>query len=432
MKNKELKNRNLINFSWLFFGRIYSIIIGMLLNVLMVRYLGPNRNGVYNYAISYVAIFSGISLMGIENVITKEFKRGVRKTDDIMVSSILIRCVGCLLSFVLLLVSFYVFQIESSRIWLILISALPCIANVFGGVTGWFYAQSQTKYIAISQAVAHTVCTILKIILVVLKKDVQSFLVVTATETFIVLALEWHYFAKEKRISFTYQKSTCKYLFMQGLPIIIGSIAHIIFMKVDQLMIGEMLGDYELGIYSVAVRIAELWYFIPTMAVSVLLPNLVDLKEKNKEMFLRYLQKYMSIMVLIGYLAGFLTTLFAKPIILVLYGQEYISAAPILSIYIWAGIFINMSELRGSYFVIMEYTHYSLWCNLIGAATNIFFNFFLIPLVGSTGAAVATLLSYALYAYISTFFIKNMRSMGKIQTKALFLTGLMRRRKPKI
>lgn len=428
---KELKSRNFINISWLFVGKVYSLIIGMLVNVFMVRYFGPEQNGVYNYAISYVAIFNGISLMGIENVITKEFRRGVRKADDIMVSSIFIRCAGCLLSFVSILVSCYVFQVENSRIWMIFISALPCIANIFGGVTGWFYAQSQTKYIAIAQAAAHTICAVLKIIFVLLKKDVQSFLAVTAAETFIVLIFEWLCFAKEKKISFTFQKSTCKYLFVQGLPIIIGSIAHIVFMKVDQLMIGEMLGDYELGIYSVAVRIAELWYFIPTMVVSVLLPTLVDFKEKDTEIFSYYLQKYMSLMVLIGYLSGFLTTLFAKPLILVLFGKEYISAAPILCIYIWAGIFINMSELRGSYFVIMEYTHYSLWCNLIGAITNVIFNFYLIPLIGSMGAVVATLLSYALYAYISSFLIKNMRSMGKIQTKAFLLIGLKKEKSAK-
>lgn len=423
MKMRELKSRNFINISWLFVGKIYSIAIGVLLNVLMVRYLGPNRNGIYNYAISYVAIFNGISMMGIENVIVKEFKRGVRETGDIMISSILIRCVGCLLSFVSLWVSFYIFKIEPDRIWMILVSALPSIANIFGGVTGWFYAQSQTKYIVISQVIAHTMCVILKIILVLLKRDVQSFLIVTAIETFIILALEWIYFVQKERIFFAFRWDTCKYLFIQGFPIIIAVIPHIIFMKSDQLMIGKMLGDYELGIYSVAVRMAELWYFIPTMIVSVLLPNLVELRGKNQKVFSCYLQKYMSILVLIGYLSGLFITLFAKPLIIVLYGQEYIASVPILCVYIWAGIFINMSELRGSYYVIMEYTDCTFWSNLFGAIINVILNFLLIPLIGSIGAAISTLLSYAFYAYISSFFIKKTRNIGKIQTKALLLMG---------
>ena len=88
-----------------------------------------------------------------------------------------------------------------------------------------------------------------------------------------------------------------------------------------------------------------------------------------------------------------------------------------------------MSELRGSYFVIMEYTKYSLICNVVGAITNIAVNVLLIPIMGSIGAAIATLISYALYAYISSYFIKDMRSMGEIQTRALLLAGLRGERK---
>lgn len=408
MQIKVFRKRSFLNFSWLLLGRIYSMAIGILLNVLMVRYLGPERNGVYNYAVSYVTVFNGLSLMGIENVITKEFKKGIRDTGDIMVSSILIRCMGCLLSFGSLMISFCFFQMEASRIWMILISALPCIANIFSGVTGWFYARSLTKFIAIAQAIAHTVCVLLKIVLVLTGGSIQSFLVATAAETFIVLLVEWLCFFKRIKISHEFKWATCSYLLIQGLPIIIGSIAHLIFMKVDQLMIGEILGDYELGIYSVAVRIAELWYFVPTMIVSVLLPYLVELKEKDYEAFMCRMQKYMSMLVMLGYLSGFLTTLAAKPLIIVLYGREYVSAAPILCVYIWAGVFINMSELRGSYFVIMEYTKYSLICNVVGAITNIAVNVLLIPIMGSIGAAIATLISYALYAYISSYFIKDM------------------------
>lgn len=77
----------------------------------------------------------------------------------------------------------------------------------------------------------------------------------------------------------------------------------------------------------------------------------------------------------------------------------------------------------------MEYTKYSLICNVVGAITNIAVNVLLIPIMGSIGAAIATLISYALYAYISSYFIKDMRSMGEIQTRALLLAGLRGERK---
>lgn len=433
MRLKENKSGFSSNISWLLAGKIYSMLIGMLSNILLVRYLGPELNGVYNYAIAYTAILNGISLMGLDNVLIKEFTKYIYNTNDIMISSIGIRLAGSFISIILLGISFWIFNVDFSQIVMIMIMALPFIPNAFSGISSWFYSQAQTIYIVISNAIAHTICVALKIILVCFKMDIISLLFATAIETYIIVGLEWlfaykfsknKYSKKIKRMSYRYQWETCKYLLFQGVPIIFGSIANTIFMKVDQLMVSSIIGDYELGIYSVAVHIAELWYYIPTTIVAVLLPNLTLLKEKNDGDFQKYLQRCMSLLVLIGYVSSAVTMIFSKTIIRILYGSEYIAASPILCIYIWAGVFINMSVLRGNYFVIMECTKYSLWCNAIGAVANVILNLILIPIIGCLGATVATLISYFLYAYLSSFIFKELHIVGKIQTKAFLLIGL--------
>ena len=63
-------------------------------------------------------------------------------------------------------------------------------------------------------------------------------------------------------------------------------------MKSAQLMIGEMLGDYELGVYSVAVRLAELWYFMPTILVSVFQDVIQSEEVKRRGLLILF---YMSI-----------------------------------------------------------------------------------------------------------------------------------------
>ena len=412
--------------SLLFIGRVYSILIGMISSVVMVRYLKPELNGVYNYAIAYVAIFSGIALMGLDNVVIKEFARKGNSKHEVFTASILVRLLGTSIAFLVILLTMIIGKVTKENQLLIWIAALPCIANIFSGVSGWFYARTEVRYIVISQSIAHTICLFGKMACVYIGLGVAGFLVVTSLETFVLILLQWLIFKNRgERVEFSFNKTVFMYLLRQGWPICLGSIAYTVFMKIDQIMIGKMISNYELGIYSVAVKIAELWYFVPNTIVVVLLPKLTEYRENGDyNKFYGAMQKYMSWLVLLGYISSGLTMVFGKMLIWILYGEEYLGAYPILCIYIWAGIFINMSVLRGNYFVLMECTQYSFWTNLSGAIVNIFLNIVLIQKMGSIGAAFATFISYGVYAYISSMIIPRLRKMGGIQTKALLLSKI--------
>lgn len=424
---EKVKGKNIFSkISILFVSKIYSLFLSLISSMVIVRYLTPEMNGTYNYAIAYTTILSGIALMGLDNVLIKEFSKKQQNTSKLFVASFLVRVIGTLVSFILLEVSILILNVDYEQQRYIWIAALPFLINIFSAVTSWFYSVSQIKYVVISQSMGHTICLMLRIGCCLAKYGVMSFLIVQLLETVFFITLEWIFYAKQKNhVGCSFSMQTCHYLVRQGLPICLGSIAHTLFLKIDQVMIGDMIGDYELGIYSVAVKIAELWYFIPGTIVLVLLPDLTYLYEKKEfQKFDDLLQKGMSWLVLLGYVASLLTMLFSRVIIYILYGEEYYAAAPILCIYIWAGIFINMSVLRGDYFVIMEWTECSMWVNLIGAIVNILMNIVLINLIGSMGAAIATLVSYCAYAYLSSFIIPKLRKIGIIQTKALFLKKL--------
>ena len=308
-------------------------------------------------------------------------------------------------------------------------SGITLIFNSLSSVSSWFYSKSKAKYIVIAQSFAYSLTFIIKICLIIANYGLFSFILVYVGETALTIIYEWIIFFKLEGNHFLKLKTVAiiqevRNLFVQGWPIIFGSVANMIYLKSDQIMIGQILNNHELGIYSVAVKLAEVWYFVPSAIATAVMPHLTNLKLSDSKAFEKCLQKYMSIFVGFGYLIGVLMSLFSQPLILILYGSEYIEASQILCVYIWAGVFINMSVLRGQYYVIMEITEYSMWTNLIGALTNILLNLLLIPIIGGIGAAIATCISYALYAYFSSFLFPKLHDIGKIETKSLFLKGL--------
>jgi O-antigen/teichoic acid export membrane protein len=419
-------SRTIRDITALFLSRIYMMLVSMLSSIVVVRYLGPEKNGIYSYSLAFVSLFGGIGLAGLTNILIKEFSTCKRAESDVFRSSFIVRAAGTLLACLLLYIAIRLVGCESQTQVYIWIASLSFVINIFSAVTGWLYASSNAKVIAWSQIISHTVCVVLRLLFVYLRLGIAAFIVVQVLETGLLLLIQWIVFWIRKSRSEVSQaglikRETIVYLARQGLPICLGSVAYMLFMRVDQVMIGEMLGDYDLGIYSVATKIAELWYFVPMTVVSVLMPKLSELYHNNRNEFYASFQRYMSFLVLFGYVSSIVTMLISKWLIWCLYGREFIAATPILCLYIWSGVFVNMSVLRGYFFVLTEWTQYSLWVNLAGAVINIILNFILIRYVGSMGAAIATLVSYAVYAYFTSLLFPKLRTVGRIQTRALCL-----------
>ena len=174
------------------------------------------------------------------------------------------------------------------------------------------------------------------------------------------------------------------------------------------------------GIYDAAVRLCEGWYFIPMAISSSLFPAIVNAKKKSEKFYNDRLQKLYDLMVFISVGIALPVTLFSEQIITLAYGENFIDAASVLTIYIWAGVPVFLGTANSQYLINENFTKISLARTVIGMILNIALNFILIPLYGLKGSAWATLISY----FISVFFIillPRSRAEGLRLLSSLFL-----------
>ncbi len=164
-------------------------------------------------------------------------------------------------------------------------------------------------------------------------------------------------------------------------------------MKIDQIMIGSMLNNVQLGVYSVAVKLSEYWYFIPAIIVRTLMPYFVNLRESNKELYRFRLMQLYSLMFWMGISVGLLVLIFGESIIRLLYGDVYIEAYRPLMFNIWSGVFIAQALARGIWIVSEDLQLYVFIANIVAVIINIILNLILIHRLGIAGAAIATLIT---------------------------------------
>jgi O-antigen/teichoic acid export membrane protein len=174
-------------------------------------------------------------------------------------------------------------------------------------------------------------------------------------------------------------------------------------MRIDQIMLGHLAGSEMLGNYSVAVRLSELWYFIPSAVAVSLFPTIVRSHEGHSvEAYKKRMQVFFDMLAGMAYVIALPFALFASPLVIALYGAEYADAGPILQVHIWALVFVSLGAVRGRWLVAENLTRFLLIATVVGTVVNVSLNFLLIPEFGGMGAAWATLFSQATAAYLSS------------------------------
>ena len=210
-----------------------------------------------------------------------------------------------------------------------------------------------------------------------------------------------------------------KALIRDSAPIIFAEIAIIIYVRTDQVMIGEMIGDRAVGNYSVAVRLSEIWYFIPGIICSSLFPLLVRAHTQNNERYQFKLQQLYDLLAGLSVGIAIVVSFTSYWIIDILFGPDFSEAASVLTIHIWAGVFVFWGLASNQQLVIEKLTNLSLYRTLTGMVVNVLLNFILIPRFGIKGAAIATLMAQASSTWLSCLFFKQTRPIFWMNVRSL-------------
>lgn len=398
------------------------MIIGLLVGVWVARYLGPTEFGKFSYATAYVSFFTALASLGLDSIIIRDIIKEPQQSHNLLGVAFILKFIGGIISFAFVCISIFIITSDWNIRYLVLIISLGLFFQAIDIIDIWFQSQVLSKYSVIAKITAFLLSTITKIVLIFLRAPLTAFAWVAFMEIalgalglVVIFKLKSYiiiHFANFTKLAFR--------LISDSWPLIFSSIVVIIYMRIDQIMLGHMAGIGEVGIYSVAVSLAEAWYFIPIAVVSSTFPSIMVAKMNNEELFYSRLQKLYNLMVFIAYLVAVPVTFLAEPVITYFYGPNYSKAGAMLSILIWAGIFTNLGVARSSFLTSMNWSRIHLITVLMGCILNVLLNIVLIPVYQGMGAVIATCISYWFAAHGSCFFYRPLFRTGTMLTKALF------------
>jgi PST family polysaccharide transporter len=269
----------------------------------------------------------------------------------------------------------------------------------------WFQSQVQSKYSVWARSLALVMIALVKVGLILLRAPLIAFAWAALVQTAVlaVAIAAWYHVSGGRLRAWQANFLQARQLLKDSWPLIISGLAVIVYMKIGQIMLGNMTSDKELGIYSAAVRLSELWYFIPMAIASSFFPTIVHSRENQSERaYHRRMQLFYDIMAGSAYAIAIPFALIAPFLVTTFFGAEYAEAALILRVHIWALVFVSLGVARSRWLMAENMTRFSMFATILGAIVNVGLNYWLIPQYGALGAAWATLISYAVSAYLSS------------------------------
>ncbi|MEH2336089.1 flippase [Nostoc sp.] len=410
------------NTGWLFADRILRMGASLVVGVWVARYLGVQQYGLFNYALAFVSLFSPIFTLGLDDVVVRHIVRQSSNKEEILGTTFWLKLLGGIAS-VLLAIStiFFLGEHETLKIWLVAILGMAGIFRAADTIELWFQSQVQSKYTVIAKNTAFLLNSVIKIALILTKAPLLAFAWVTLAE-FAMSAISLLIVYQLKGSSlwlWRWSFASAKTLLKESLPLIFSGFAIMIFMRIDQVMLGQMIGDSEVGVYSAAVRISEIWYFIPAAIVSSVAPAIYAAKEKSESLYYHRIGQLLSLMTCISLAIAFPMTFLSNKIIMVMFGSGYAEAGPILAVHIWTSLFVFMGLATSPWFIAEGLNHVSLGKTLFGAILNIILNLLLIPKYAGLGAAIATIISQAAATFLCNAFDSRTQKIFQIQVRSL-------------
>lgn len=423
---KAFKNRIVKNAGWLMIGRVIHMILSFVIGLLTARYLGPSNFGVLNYAGAYTTFFTAFCTLGINSVIVKNFVDHPDESGETIGTTIVLRLLSSFLSIgVIVGIVSVVDKGDKLTVLVVFLYSLSLLFQVFDTFNYWFQSKLMSKYYAIATLISYLIASAYKVLMLSLHMSVEWFAVANSVDVGIVAVIMYIVYRKKGGPGFSVSFRKAKELLSVSCSYILSGLMVAIYAATDKVMLKHMLDESNVGYYSLAVSIATIWAFVLAAIIDSMNPSIMEYHNTDKEKYLIMNKRLYALVFYISIFASFIICLIAPLFVKVIYGEEFLPAVKPLRIVVWYVAFSYLGVARNAWIVCEKKQKYLKYIYLSSALINVVLNFVLIPYLGTSGAALASLLTQIATIFGVPAIIRPLRPNTKMILDAILLRDVI-------
>ncbi len=411
------------NLYWAVIGKVITLLGTLLVGIFVARYLGPEQFGVMNYIISYVALFQILATFGLDQIEIREESKSEKDRDVILGTAFTLKCIFAFLTIVAVVGTVFLFETDRFTQIMIIVYSLSIVMNSFGVIRNYFTSIVWNEYIVKTEIYRTLIGAVVKVTLLLLHTSLVWFILALLLDAFLLASGYYvSYRTKIDKLSlWRFDKQWAKYLIKQAFPLLLSSAAVLIYQRIDQIMIGNMIDKASVGQFSVAGNFIAVLLLVPTIIAQTIAPVLIRVKGQDKVAYEKKAQLCINVTLWGCILLAILFSVCSLILIRYTFGVDYLAAVPVLQIMSFKTIGAALSTTSGQLIIIDHQQKNVVIRNLVGCMVCIGLNFVLIPIYGIIGAAWVAVVTPLISGWLVHLFIPNYRYLLKYQNKAILL-----------
>jgi O-antigen/teichoic acid export membrane protein len=412
--------RYFANTTWMFGEQVLRMLAGLFVGIWVARYLGPNQFGVFSYSLAFVSMFTCLAKLGLDSVLVRNLVNEPQKRDVYLGTAFWLKLAGALLMLIIIALTLLLMGNDSTTNLYIIIIASGIIFQSFEVIDFYFQSKVLSKFVSLCKITQLVISSIIKIYLVMTSADLFWFVFVSLIDQ-ITLALTFYVaYRCQKNGNFYNKFDLClaNKILKECWPLLISGFTISIAMRLDQVIIGKIVGLKDVGMYSVAVKLSEVFIVIGTVVSQSYFPRLISLSSRKFEKEFILITRYMFYFLFIG---AFVIALFSSVVVKLTFGEKFTDSSILLSVLIFSIPLTYISIVSSNYLIKYGFHKEILIRQLVGLAINILINLALIKKYGALGAAIATVITDIFIAFVFDIGRTKFRHLLDMKLTALLL-----------
>lgn len=406
----------LANFSWLGLGVTASRLLQFAIVIYLTRILGDAAFGKFSFVQAFLWFGVILSDFGLSQIGTREVAKNPRRMRTLASIVTLGRLAVFVAEMLLILTIPLLLGTNSQLHWLFIYSFLSLLAYAVN--TDWiFRGLEKMEYVAIWESLPRLIWLIGALLFVRSPDDLLKVpllrLVGELVTSALLVATSWRRYPNSRPSLSLLHPLNIKILVKEAAPIGLAALLAQVYYNFDAILLGILKTDAIVGQYSAAYRIVTLLMTGAFLLGTTYQPVLARLFAADREGFARHLRRLVAASLLLGITLPVIVAIGAQPMVRLLYGRAFDPAAVPLAILMASMPFAYLGIAYTTALVAAGLQRQMMIATAIGAGTNVLANILLIPPFGMTGAAIATVLSYAIAWAIQWWYVRGLGGRGE-------------------
>jgi PST family polysaccharide transporter len=421
----------LCNLGWSGANQVTRAAAMTLVIIVVTRHLGPSAYGSLAFGLSIVKIGVIAAGLGLDRIIVQQLVLKPEATPNVLRGGLLYKALAGFVTYVAVISSVSVFLPNHEMVrFVVMIAGLGFLLQAFDTFNCLFQARGQMKLSFFGRTIPILIAAALKVGAVMAGATVLTFAALEAVEAALISAglviVCWKFGGLKELTTLKTQSSSPGMLLFGGLPLLISGVAVTIYLRSDLIMLGMMTGSKATGIYSAAAQVSEIWNVIPLTVAPAVFPLLLHVKQKGDKVYERSFLMLLQSISLGAILIACSVAVGAPLIVKILYGEAFANAVGVVRFHNWSVVFTFLGMTQTLWDAGERL--YWLTCirTVLGAISNVCLNLILIPKFGTSGAAIATVVSYAVAGFLLNAISRQTFPLFIMQLKSICMIPLIR------